>query len=175
MKRFPLLLLPLILCVSAFFTPPAHAFSFSMPSLSASGVYGMVGAGVVNTQPNLSTPAGVLASTEGSPLNLQGVVGYQVNKYLGVEAEYNHVGYINHDWTGSVVLSLPLTKMFTPFVSAGNTFGYGGVNTFAAGVTVHTPLMGKHLFARVAYQYQRLRGNVLTRERSTMVGVGYGF
>ena len=54
-----------LILVGLCLTSVAHAFSFSMPSFSASGIYVLAGAGVVNVKPNLSTPAGVLASTEG--------------------------------------------------------------------------------------------------------------
>lgn len=116
--------------------------------------------------------------TQGSNLGFSG--GYQINKYFGLEANYDHVF---NQWgnapidlmTGNVVVGYPIvsTKL-TPYVLAGLGYQFQwnanqGVFNVGAGTKVD---IAKDINMDVRYRYVQGMSN---QQNENVVSLGFGF
>ena len=116
--------------------------------------------------------------TQGSNLGFNG--GYQINKYFGVEANYDHVF---NQWgnapidlaTGNLVVGYPLTATkLTPYLLAGLGYQFQwnanqGVFNVGGGTKID---IAKDINMDVRYRYVQGMSN---QQNENVVSLGFGF
>lgn len=116
--------------------------------------------------------------TQGSNMGFNG--GYQINKYFGVEANYDHVF---NQWgnapidlmTGNLVVGYPIEKTkLTPYVLAGLGYQFQwnanqGVFNVGGGTKID---LAKDINMDVRYRYVQGMSN---QQNENIVSLGFGF